>query len=195
MTVREKSGRGLAFWVAVSIAAILVIGMAWIFGIRTDPNAYDPRQPANIPLAGAELAGMELPLLDGSGTIAFDDLRGQVLVINFFASYCIPCRAEHAELTTVATAYRDRGVQFIGIVYQDSTEAAVNFLDQLGWGEGYIYVQDPGSRAIVEFGVFGVPETYFVTAEGIIVHKEYGAVDRDDLIPTLDAILSGELTG
>ena len=83
----------------------------------------------------------------------------------------------------------------MGIVYQDTTEAASQFLDALGWGNAYIYVQDPGSRAIVEFGVFGVPETYFIDANGIIVHKEYGAVDRDDLIPKLDAILAGAPTG
>jgi cytochrome c biogenesis protein CcmG/thiol:disulfide interchange protein DsbE len=191
----ETSRRGAGFWAVVGSGAVLLILISWIMFVRTDPNQYDPREPRNIPLAGEEIPDLELPLLDGSGTVSLADLRGDVLVINFFASFCIPCRAEHEELTTVADMYRDQGVQFVGIVYQDSTSAVTAFLDELGWGDGYLYLQDPGSRAVVEFGVFGVPETYFVTADGIIVAKEYGAVDRSILIPTLDGILAGELTG
>jgi cytochrome c biogenesis protein CcmG/thiol:disulfide interchange protein DsbE len=178
--------RGVGFWIGAGAGAVVVILLVLVFA---GSFGNDPRQPENIPLEGAELADMELPLLDGSGTLAFDDLRGRPLVINFFASFCIPCRAEHAELTAVSEMYRADGVQFVGIVYQDTTEAATAFLDELGWGDGYLYVQDPGSRAIVEFGVFGVPETYVVDAEGIIRAKFYGAVDRNDLIPALDDIL------
>lgn len=188
----DDSRRGTGFWIATVAGTLAIAGMLLVFAGAFNRN---PRQPENIPLQGAELTGMELPLLDGSGTFAFDDLRGRVLVVNFFASYCVPCRAEHTELLYVSDLYRDRGVQFVGIVYQDTTAAASQFLDALGWGNGYIYVQDPGSRAIVEFGVFGVPETYFIDAEGIIVHKEYGAVDRDDLMPMLDQILAGEPAG
>ena len=186
---------GTGFWVAVGVGTVLIGLMTWVFMLRTNPDAYNPRQPRNVPLEGAELTGMQLPLLDGSGTLSFDDLRGRVLVINFFASYCVPCRAEHEELTTVFDLYRDRGVQFVGIVYQDTTEAATRFLDDLGWGEGYLYAQDPGSRAVVEFGVFGVPETYVVDRGGIIVDTFYGAVDRNDLIPVLDAVLDGSPEG
>lgn len=185
--------RGAGFWTVGALGAALLVLLVTVFAGAFNK---DPRQPENIPLQGKQLvSGLELPYLDGSGTLAFDDLRGQVLVINFWASYCVPCRAEHTELTYVSDLYRDRGVQFVGIVYQDTTEAASAFLDDLGWGDGYLYVQDPGSRAIVEFGVFGVPETYYVDADGVIVHKEYGAVDRNDLMPTLDAILAGELGG
>ena len=186
------SRKGAGFWIATVAGTLAIVGMLLVFAGAFNRN---PRQPGNIPLQGAELTGMELPLLDGSGTFAFDDLRGRVLVVNFFASYCVPCRAEHTELLYVSDLYRDKGVQFVGIVYQDTTEAASQFLDALGWGTDYLYVQDPGSRAIVEFGVFGVPETYFVDADGIIVHKEYGAVDRDDLIPMLDEILAGDPNG
>jgi len=188
----DDTRRSAAFWITTVAGVLAIAALLLVFAGAFNRN---PRQPGNIPLQGAELTGMELPLLDGSGTFAFDDLRGQVLVVNFFASYCVPCRAEHTELLYVSDLYRDRGVQFVGIVYQDTTEAASQFLDALGWGDGYIYVQDPGSRAIVEFGVFGVPETYFIDADGIIVHKEYGAVDRDDLIPRLDAILTGVPAG
>ena len=186
--LRRRAG----FWMATIAGALAIAGLLLVFAGAFNRN---PRQPGHIPLEGAELTGMELPLLDGSGTFAFDDLRGQVLVVNFFASYCVPCRAEHTELLYVSDLYKARGVQFVGIVYQDTTEAASQFLDALGWGKDYIYVQDPGSRAIVEFGVFGVPETYFIDADGIIVHKEYGEVDRGDLIPRLDAILAGVPAG
>ncbi|MCB2222996.1 MAG: redoxin family protein [Actinobacteria bacterium] len=187
----ETRRRGVGFWVIVGGAGLLVIATAWVMFLRTDPGSYDPREPRNIPLAGEQMADLELPLLDGSGTVALADLRGEVLVINFFASYCIPCRAEHAELTALSDAYGDRGVQFVGIVYQDTTAAITGFLDQYGWGDGYLYLQDPGSRAVVEFGVYGVPETYVVDADGVIVHKEYGAIVAGDLMPVLDELVAG----
>jgi len=94
-------------------------------------------------------------------------------------------------LTAGQAAYRDRGVQFVEIVFQDSVDAANRFLDELGRGEGYLYVLDPGSRAAVEFGVYGVPETFFVDREGRIVDKIAGPIDPAGLAAVLEAILAG----
>jgi cytochrome c biogenesis protein CcmG/thiol:disulfide interchange protein DsbE len=76
-------------------------------------------------------------------------------------------------------------------VFHDSVEAANAFLDELGRGDGYLYVVDPGSRAAVEFGVYGVPETFFVDREGRIVDKIAGPVDPASLAAVLDAVLVG----
>ena len=82
---------------------------------------------------------------------------------------------------------------FVGVVFQDEVPAATRFLDELGRGsDNYLYVLDPGSRAAVEFGVFGVPETFFVDREGRIVHKIAGPVDAAGLNSAIAAILAGE---
>jgi cytochrome c biogenesis protein CcmG/thiol:disulfide interchange protein DsbE len=81
-------------------------------------------------------------------------------------------------------------VQFIGVVFQDEPEPASRFLDQLGWGSGYEYVLDPGSRAAVEFGVFGVPETIFLNREGLLVDKIAGPVTTTSLTEAIEAILA-----
>jgi len=115
-----------------------------------------------------------------------------VLVINFWASWCFPCRLEHDDLTSTALAYQDRGVHFLGIVYQDEPEQASAFLDEFGRGTNYSYVVDPDSRAIVELGVFGVPETYIVDADGIIQGKIAGEVNAAVLQRALDQVLAGQ---
>ena len=187
---QEPRGRGPVFWISVGLGGVAVILLAIALAAGF---GRDPRQPGNLANEGARIdMSSELPLLDGSGSLAFSELEGKVLVINFWASYCIPCRAEHEELTTVFEMYRDRNVQFVGVVYHDKPAAAREFLDVLGWGDGYLYVEDPGARMTVDFGVWGVPETYFVDETGVIVGKHYGEITRDDLIQEIDAMLAGD---
>jgi cytochrome c biogenesis protein CcmG/thiol:disulfide interchange protein DsbE len=175
-------------WLIAGGGTLVLVLLFLVFNGRF---GKDPRLPDEAPLLGSPLPTMELELLDGSGTINFDDLRGDVLVVNFFASWCVPCRSEHGHLVNASAAYSDRGVQFLGVVYQDSTSAANRFLDELGRGPGTIYTQDEGSRVLIEFGVIGVPETYFVNADGVIVDKVYGPVDTEILTTKIDAILGG----
>ncbi|MBN2112591.1 MAG: redoxin family protein [Acidimicrobiia bacterium] len=169
--------------IAVVLGVLLVI-FATRFG-------EDPRLVES-PLIGESVAAMRLDYLDGTGSVSFDDLRGQVVVVNFWASWCVPCRTEHAHLTAGQAAYRESGAQFVGIIFQDGVEAANGFLDRLGRGEGYLYVVDPGSRAAVEFGVYGVPETFFVDREGRIVDKIAGPVSPGSLAAILEPLLADE---
>ncbi len=189
-------------WLWISLVAIfvgvgaLVIVFSSRFGV--DPRLVDSPligQPVPpLPLEVMEQGGSTgLPADDGIWEDALADLRGDVLVINFWASWCFPCRGEHPALTAVARDYADRGVSLVGVVYQDEPAEAAAFLDDLGWGgDNYRYVLDPKSRGAVEYGVFGVPETYFVDSEGIIVGKIQGAVNSFSLRSVLDQILAGE---
>jgi cytochrome c biogenesis protein CcmG/thiol:disulfide interchange protein DsbE len=130
----------------------------------------------------------ELELLDGGGTVSTDDLQGDVVVVNFWASWCQPCRKEHAELAATAEAYADRGVRFLGIVYQNDAEDARAFLDDLG--RSYDNVVDPDSETAIDFGLFGVPETFVVDRHGVVAGNVAGPVDEALLSATLDRVLA-----
>lgn len=179
-------------WMWVSIVAI-VFGVGAMVLVFSSRFGVDPRL-VDSPLIGEPVPAIELEQLNGQGPLALTDLQGEVLVINFWASWCFPCRGEHPALTAAARDYRDQGVTIVGMIYQDQPGPVNAFLDELGrGGDNYRYLLDPNSRGAVEFGVFGVPETYFVNADGIIVGKIQGGVTAGALRSTLDQILAGEL--
>lgn len=168
----------------LAMVALLVFVFNGRFG--QDPRLVDS------PLIGRPVSDLTFDYLEQDGTFSFADQKGTVLVVNFFASWCIPCRTEHDDLTSTSAAYADRGVHFLGIVYQDKPAQATAFLDEFGRGTNYSFVIDPDSRAIVELGVFGVPETYIIDANGLIQWKTAGAVNAAALQSALDQVLAGQ---
>lgn len=170
------------------VAVVLVVaGLAYVFNGRFGVN---PRL-VDSPLVGQPLADLTLDYLEEEGSLSFSELEGQVLVLNVWASWCIPCRYEHPALNAASAAYADQNVHFVGILYQDDVDSAVGFLDEFGRGTNYSYVVDEESRATVELGVFGVPETYFVDAEGIIRGRVQGEVTASILFEVIDDLLAG----
>ena len=169
----------------------LALALAVILGSRF---GKDPTFIAS-PLIGRTAPQTTLPRLNGAGEVILDDLRGNVVVVNFWASWCVPCRIEHPNLVAAAQAFAAAGVRFVGVVYQDDPAAATAFLDELGWGDGYEYVIDASSRTALSFGVYGVPETFFIDPAGVIVGKIIGQTEAILLGTTLDQILRGEQPG
>jgi cytochrome c biogenesis protein CcmG/thiol:disulfide interchange protein DsbE len=167
------------------VSATALLAFVFIGRFGQDPRLVDS------PLIGKPVPDLRLEYLEQEGSLAFSDLRGEILVVNFWASWCIPCRSEHPTLTSASAAYENRGVRFVGVSYQDQPAAAIAFLDELGRGANYSYVVDPDSRATVEFGVFGVPETFFVDAEGIIRARVQGEVSPTVLGRTVEDLLAG----
>jgi cytochrome c biogenesis protein CcmG/thiol:disulfide interchange protein DsbE len=142
--------------------------------------------PALVPsaLIGKPAPARDLPALAGMKGISAADLAdGRVKLVNFWASWCTPCRVEHALLSTLKNQ-----VPVYGIVYKDKTEAALGFLDELGNPFERIGMDAKGDDAI-EWGVYGVPETYVVDGKGIIVWKHVGPLDVDaiqnDILPAI----------
>ena len=154
----------------------------------------DPALQAS-PVIGQTVASVEVPLLEVEGALDFEDLRGDIIVVNFWASWCFNCRVEHEALVAAAADYADLGVTFVGVNHQDQRDNAVAFLDELGRSPQTLYVEDVGSRIALEFGILGLPETYFVDRDGTIVGRVIGPVTYPLVSETIDAIVLGEDVG
>ena len=183
------TGKGLR-WAGLAVVAatvVLAVVLAGRFG--SDPGLVDS------PLLGQPAPDFDLSTLDGSGTAALSDLRGQIVVLNFFASWCLECREEHEDLVAASNSFADDGVQFVQIAYQEATEESLTYLDEAGTSPATLYLADPGSRTAIAYGVFGIPETFFIDAGGTVVGKAIGATDALVLGSTIDAVLEGEKPG
>ena len=178
------------FWVVVLVVvAGLVLGVVVAQRFGRDPGLVAS------PLIGQPAPDVTFRWLEADGDVALTDLAGSVTVVNFWASWCTACRLEHDALTTAASNTSDFGVRFVAVNYQDSDPRAIGFLDELGRGSNTAYVVDDRSVAALEFGVLGLPETFFIDQDGIIVGKVSGPLTAAVLDATLTKILLGEGVG
>jgi len=147
------------------------------------------RDPRELPseLVGDAAPAFALPELGGGERIDLASLRGQVVVLNFWASWCVPCREEHPALLAAWDRYRERGVVFVGVNFEDAEESALAYAAEMG-GDWPV-VADPGSRTAIAYGVFGIPETFVIASDGTVVAKTIGAVTYDWLEEQIEAAL------
>ena len=145
-------------------------------------------------LIGAEAPVTNLPPLEDSPLPGIDsaEFEGQVTLVNVWASWCAPCRQEHPYLMALA---ENDGLTIAGINYKDRPENARRFLGELGNPFDRIGVDGSG-RTAIDWGVYGVPETFLVGRDGTIVYKHVGpftaASFRDELVPAIEAALAAE---
>lgn len=177
-------------WVAVAGGLVFIV-VAVIFAGRfgSDPSI------SSSPLIGKPAPTSEIALMDDTGDISVDDFDGDIRVVNYWASWCLGCRTEHAALLAAASDYGDFGVTFIAVNYQDSQGNAEAFLDELGRGPATVYTVDEDSRTAFQWGVLGLPETFFVDRDGVVVGKVSGPVTQGLLTQTIDKIILGEAVG
>jgi cytochrome c biogenesis protein CcmG/thiol:disulfide interchange protein DsbE len=169
----------------VLLIGLLVCGpLVWILvrGLSTDPHRMDA------PLVGKAAPPFSLARLSDGRQLSLADLRGQPLLLNFWSTWCIPCRTEHPVLVRGAQLYGDQ-VQFVGIVYQDRNEVVEQWLDRYG-GRAYPTLIDAGGKTAIAYGVYGVPETYFVDRSGVIRDKHVGSLDDTALQYYLSRIVN-----
>lgn len=189
MVRAQVSGRWLrlAGFALAAVTVVLAVVLASRFG--TDPGLVES------PLIGNPAPEFDLPTLSGDSSVSLTDLEGEIVVINFFASWCLECRSEHDDLLATANAFNDRGVRFVQIGYQEDPARSLEYLVEAGMSDSTAYLADPGSRTAIAYGVFGIPETFFIDGDGTVVGKLIGEADAFTLGATLDTILAGGAPG
>jgi len=130
-----------------------------------------------------------LELLDGQ-SLTLSDLKGKVVLIDFWASWCPPCRQEAPGMVQVYNEYRDRGVEFIGISIWNRLSDAKEYTDN--FGISYPSGLDEQGTILVNYGVRGIPEKFFINGDGQQVARFIGPSDVESLRETLDLILADQ---
>ncbi len=172
---------------ALPLAAAAVAGGGfWLALDRMEAGTFDPR---GIPsqLVGRKLPDFTLPA-QAPAAQGFSSAEvaaaGRPVLVNFFASWCVPCEIEHPELMTLHA----RGVPLWGIAYKDTADAAAGLLARNG--DPYQRLaRDAAGRVAIDFGVYGVPETYFVDRTGIVRWRWAGPLTADIVSAQLDPLL------
>lgn len=159
----------LARNVAIAVGVLLVV---FIVVLATRPTSDERPIAANA--VGRAVPEVKGTTLDGQA-FDIDKLRGDWVVVNFFATWCVPCRVEHPELVQFSEQHQaaDDGVRVVSVAYDDEADAIRTFFAQNG-GEWPVLVGDGTGRIALDFGVTGVPESYLVAPNGLVVDKFTG---------------------
>lgn len=166
--------RRTVLFIASAVGVVLVVLIAVL---ATRPNAQE--RGVSSPLLGKPVPAVVGPTM-GGGTFDIDAQRGRWVVVNFFAVWCIPCIQEHPELVAFERQHAATGdATLVSIPFQEQPAVVAQFFEQNG-GDWPVMSTDAGGLAL-DFGVTGVPESYLVDPNGIVVWKTNGGVKADDL--------------
>ena len=171
------------FGIPLAVFVLMVASLG--YGLKLDPK----KVPS--PLIDKPAPEFSLAMLgDPSRQLATADMRGQVWVLNVWASWCVSCRAEHEVITKLAARNL---VTVIGLNYKDEPDDAARWLKQFG-NPYAASVMDQDGRVGIDWGVYGVPETFVIGADGMIKYKHIGPVTHESLeqkiMPVLQELLS-----
>ena len=172
----------LPLFVFVTLATVFLIRLQTGGDLSAVPSA----------LIGKPAPAFDLPPLEGAGSPGFRraDLDAPVTVVNVFASWCGPCRLEHPQIVKLGN---DDRVRLVGLNYKDQPANALSFLEELGDPYAAIGVDSSG-RTGIDWGVYGVPETFVVDRDGIIRFKHIGPISAEALdrviLPEIDKVLA-----
>ncbi len=165
---------------AIPVAVVPVL-LLLAYGFKTDPREIPS------PLLGRPAAAFSLTTFSGN-PLSLESLRGKVVVLNFWASWCVPaCYEEAPTLERTWRDYKDKGVTVVGVDVQDKEEAAREFLNR--FEHSFPNAPDPRGRVSVDYGVYGVPETFFIDRKGRVRFKHVGALTDEIARRHLDVLL------
>ncbi|MHB8631154.1 MAG: TlpA family protein disulfide reductase [Candidatus Limnocylindria bacterium] len=166
-----------------AVALILGLALTLTLAFRRDPHDIKTGT------VGKPAPAFAAPSLLGGSTISLDQYKGKIVVLNFWSSWCVPCKAENPALTDMWERYRGTDVVLLGVVFQDSVGAARDYTTRLG--NTWPSVIDENGRIAFRYGVFGPPETYFIGADGIIAGRHIGPIDEPTLLTGVETLRRG----
>lgn len=181
-------------WKRASTASIVAVPIILLLAYSM---TRDPKEIPS-PLPGRQAPAFSLAVFaSGQGaqeraigdSVRLADHKGEVVVLNFWASWCLACRDEHSTLSMVAEAYAAKGVKFYGVLYNDVPNNGTRWIAEMG-GQSYPSVNDPRTRTAIDYGLYGVPETFFIGRDGRVAYKHVGPVTATVLASKIDSLLA-----
>jgi cytochrome c biogenesis protein CcmG, thiol:disulfide interchange protein DsbE len=161
------------------------VALLW-FGLSRDPRALPSA------LVGKNAPDFELITIDGE-RISLGSLRGRPMILNFWATWCETCGMEHQLIREAREFYEPQGVRFYSVLYADTAENAQAFIEK--YGKAAPILLDPDLRTSIDYGVTGVPETFFIDAKGTILYKEAGPLTPELIGEKMKLLLDGPAAG
>ncbi|MEI1249942.1 DsbE family thiol:disulfide interchange protein [Rhizobium aouanii] len=185
--------RGLNRYALALLPLVVFGGIAGTAAKMLYDQDFHGKNIAEIPsaLIGTKAPVLNLPPLDGANLPALTDaaIKGKLTLVNVFASWCLPCRDEHPILKELA---KDGRLNIVAINYKDQSDNALRFLGELGNPFRAIGI-DPNGKAAIDWGVYGIPESYLVGPDGTILYKRVGPFDdislKEGLFPAMEKAL------
>lgn len=150
------------------VLVFLLLGVLWKELSSTRTTEF------NEGIVGDKVPAFKLSSLDGSNLVSNQNIDGQVIILNFFASWCPACRKEHPMLLKIKNEYH---VPIIGIAFKDDPNDTKKYLDQEG-NPYRVVGNDANGDTAVDFGIYATPETFVISPAGDIVYKQIGAIDQ-----------------
>ena len=176
---------------AVTAVAIAIPSIGLLaFGLTRDPGSIPSPLPGRAAPAFTLAAFAKGDSARAAATIdsvRLNAMSGDVVVLNFYASWCLACRDEHEVLRTVGAKYAGTDVHFFGVLYNDSPDNAIRWLGEMGTLP-YPSLADPHSRTAIDYGLYGVPETFFIGRDGRVAYKHTGPVTEDVLVAKIEQL-------
>ncbi len=154
----------------VIVAGALCAGLVTILATAFGTDVHE----VPFMLAGKPAPPFSIKRLDNNTTVSLSDFKGRPVVLNFWSTWCGPCKMEHPHLEAGAREFQDR-VTFLGMVFEDTEENTRRFITETP--TSFTQLFDPKSTVAVDYGVSGVPETYFIDAQGTIRGKYVGPIN------------------
>ena len=162
------------------VVAILGLVVTLALAFRRDPHDIKTGT------IGKPAPAFTLQRLDGSGEVTLAALSGKVVVVNFFASWCLPCIQENPALVRVYERYRASDVVMLGVNYQESRDNGLAYAQRMGLN--WTTVADDDGRMALSYGVFGPPETFFIGPDGVIAGRHIGPIDEETLVTAIETL-------